>query len=413
MGFDDSSWPQATDLGANGADPWGIQEVSGDARFIWSAELNSASRACCRMQTNHVPINCNAARQRYTMDYIDVHLANQYAYSHFTQQGQAGGRIWHSELCMPDGSDRDASTDENGQIHMAVDNGYTVYVNGQELGSAEDWTTTDTYTFTASCEQPTVYGIDCYDLDDGAVYAAILADISHCGESIMTGTHWKCKSFGGEEPPDGWLNADFNDDDWPAAGDAGDNGVPPWGLRPSISSEAHWIWTHDMVGHNDAYCRFVSHHTVLDCPAAQSRYWNDYPDVAIFEEEELAINPGAGAAPSQGTEAFDHFVTIGEKEGRIWHNGKCMQHFFASASGSLHEAGAQNSATRMARTSTRSARPSTPPTTTSTTSSRSSSALTSPSPSPCAPTTTRTSASSRRKTRVTVRASAGRSTRSC
>ena len=52
-----------------------------------------------------------------------------------------------------------------------------------------------------------------------------------------------------------------------------------------------------MVGHNDAYCRFVSHHTVLDCPAAQSRYWNDYPDVAIFEEEELAINPGAGAAP--------------------------------------------------------------------------------------------------------------------
>ena len=79
MGFDDSSWPQATDLGANGADPWGIQEVSGDARFIWSSELNSASRACCRMTTNHVPINCNAARQRYTMDYIDVHLANQYA----------------------------------------------------------------------------------------------------------------------------------------------------------------------------------------------------------------------------------------------------------------------------------------------------------------------------------------------
>lgn len=108
-------------------------------------------------------------------------LANQYAFTHFNSQGRAGGRIWHNELCMPDGSDRDASTDvrtqpiplphlgfwvisdmipcvlqENGQIHMSVDNGYTIHVNEQVIGSSEDWTTTDSYTFVAPCETPTV-----------------------------------------------------------------------------------------------------------------------------------------------------------------------------------------------------------------------------------------------------------------
>ena len=62
-----------------------------------------------------------------------------------------------------------------------VDNGYTVYVNEQEIGSSEDWTTTDSYTFVAPCESPTVYGIESHDL--GGV-AAVIADISHCGEVL-------------------------------------------------------------------------------------------------------------------------------------------------------------------------------------------------------------------------------------
>ena len=36
------------------------------------------------------------------------------------------------------------------------------------------------------------------------------------------------------------MTADFDDTAWPTAGDAGDNGVSPWGLRPAMSAEAHW-----------------------------------------------------------------------------------------------------------------------------------------------------------------------------
>ena len=52
-----------------------------------------------------------------------------------------------------------------------------------------------------------MYGIESYDL--GGV-AAIIADISHCGEVLLTSTAWKCKQFGAAGPPTGWLTADFD-----------------------------------------------------------------------------------------------------------------------------------------------------------------------------------------------------------
>ena len=101
------------------------------------ADKTDDNHACCRYVSDHKPINCNAARQRYTSDYLDVQLANSghtscagqytscpgsgvYAYSHFMQQGMADHRVWHSELCKADGTDRNASTDENGQARAGL-----------------------------------------------------------------------------------------------------------------------------------------------------------------------------------------------------------------------------------------------------------------------------------------------------
>ena len=81
-----------------------------------------------------------------------------------------------------------------------------------------------------------------------------------------------------------WLGATYDDSGWPAAYDAGDNGVSPWGLRSDISGEAHWIWTHDPDAHDAVYCRYVSYHKDIDCPAAQARYLRDYPDIAQYPE---------------------------------------------------------------------------------------------------------------------------------
>ena len=40
---------------------------------------------------------------------------------------------------------------DNGQIHIAVTNGYTLSVNGQPIGRGSSWTRTDAYTFLAPC----------------------------------------------------------------------------------------------------------------------------------------------------------------------------------------------------------------------------------------------------------------------
>eukprot|EP01051_Picozoa_sp_SAG22_P009514 SAG22_NODE_798_length_7130_cov_4.576732_6_plen_150_part_00 len=141
------------------------QQVSPTARWIWTAATTQADdggwsdngdRACCRYQSSHRKINCNAARQRYVADYPDATLAtDQYAHAQYLQTGQAEGRIWHSELCNEDGTDVDLDGDAaTGQIHICGDDGYTVYVNGESVGTDEDYTTTQSYPFTAACETP-------------------------------------------------------------------------------------------------------------------------------------------------------------------------------------------------------------------------------------------------------------------
>ena len=113
-------------------------------------------QACCRYVSDHRPINCNAARMRYTTDYLSITqcggsveemgggscggqvtswhnndgLGSQgYAasWNHYMETGQASGYIWHSELCNPDGTDIVANqqcsvhtNDENHDVWCAV-----------------------------------------------------------------------------------------------------------------------------------------------------------------------------------------------------------------------------------------------------------------------------------------------------
>ena len=130
----------------------------------------------------------------------------------------ASGYIWHSELCNLDGSDiivtqdcqMDAAGGSNsvtcGAVHgiayFTVDNGYDFYVNDDLIGSGNDWTTTDRFTFEASCTDPTVFGIDAYD--EGGI-ASILGTIYHCGEMILTSSAWKCAPL----CQDAWCVLDF------------------------------------------------------------------------------------------------------------------------------------------------------------------------------------------------------------
>jgi len=227
---------------------------------------------------------------------------------------------------------------ECGQVHgiayFAVDNGYDFYVDGVHIGAGNDWTQTDRFVFQSSCDTPTVYGIDAYD--QGGI-ASILGTIYHCDEMILTSSAWKCAprcdaactqgADGGDvdsacEGVDQvgctdsthWTDpagVTFDDWWWTDAADAGDNGALPWGHRPDVSGEAHWIWSADADGHDEVRCRYETSHTVLNCPAAQSRYWEDNNDVAAADVT------SASTAGSIGMEAYTHFMAYGKNEGRI------------------------------------------------------------------------------------------------
>ena len=121
-------------------------------------------------------------------------------------------------------------------------------------------------------------------LEAGQGFMCIL--LTECAEEVSSacGTYIKYKDGGHGEGASSdstaWLAPDYDDTTWPHARDGGDNGVAPWGLRSGISGEAHWIWTQDNAEHDSVWCRYVSHHVDIDCPAAAARYLRDYPDIA-------------------------------------------------------------------------------------------------------------------------------------
>jgi hypothetical protein len=82
--FDDSAWLPAADGGVNGSPPWSKHEVSESAHWIWNAETGThgveddkgyehdSRKMCCRYTSDHVAINCNAARMKYTEQYLAI-----------------------------------------------------------------------------------------------------------------------------------------------------------------------------------------------------------------------------------------------------------------------------------------------------------------------------------------------------
>ena len=86
--------------------------------------------------------------------------------------------------------------------------------------------------------------------------SAILASVDDgCGATTITSPAWKCTA---DDPGDGWTEQGFDDSHWSVAIQGGINGAPPWGVRPGISMDAHWIWAHDLLGTDEVWCRITS-----------------------------------------------------------------------------------------------------------------------------------------------------------
>ena len=63
------------------------------------------------------------------------------------------------------------------------------------------------------------------------------------------------------------------------------------------------------------YCRYVSQHHPLNCPAASARYHSDYRDVAGDDRANACGHNNGEGGGAAGCDAFNHFTNYGRNEG--------------------------------------------------------------------------------------------------
>jgi hypothetical protein len=129
--FDDSTWQVAVSYGSAGdaSNYWykamgrAPDEIGPEAQWIWTTDGkdsdgftgsslhpgSSHDNVFCRYVSKHEVSNCKAAADRYNQDYGTgvCHGGGSFkrdcdAFTHFKENGQKIGRVWHSELCSED-----------------------------------------------------------------------------------------------------------------------------------------------------------------------------------------------------------------------------------------------------------------------------------------------------------------------
>jgi hypothetical protein len=74
-----------------------------DAHWIWTRDNEAHDDIFCRYVSDHKPVNCKDAADRYEQDYPDVMEQSEASkltpVEHFKQFGREEGRIWHGEIC--------------------------------------------------------------------------------------------------------------------------------------------------------------------------------------------------------------------------------------------------------------------------------------------------------------------------
>ena len=196
--YDDSSWKPATEHYQYGSGPWG-NNVSGlgntSAKWIWTSDKFSDNEVYFR---------------------------------------------------------KTISTTTN-EIKVTADNAYTLYVNGSEIGSGNNWKSVKTYEF------PLKYGDTiAIEATDYGWIAGLIAEITYNDKTIVTDSTWKCSIY----KEDNWSQPGFDDSSWNQAIEHTINSGWPWGKINNISNSAKWIWSGDEFNDNKVYFRKTIGNTI-------------------------------------------------------------------------------------------------------------------------------------------------------
>ena len=129
---------------------------------------------------------------------------------------------------------------KSGTIIIDADNGYTLYINGNEIGSGDNWPQAQRWTFTLEPTDSIVLAITATNTGGPAGFiVAVVFDAYYCDCSsnlfkVTDGTPdgtWRF-NLG---VPDGFQQPDYDDSNWASTIVEGPYGVAPWGAVPIVN----------------------------------------------------------------------------------------------------------------------------------------------------------------------------------
>ncbi|THU95612.1 hypothetical protein K435DRAFT_723510 [Dendrothele bispora CBS 962.96] len=160
-----------------------------------------------------------------------------------------GTRAFRKTLVPPQGK-----TPSSIKVAFAIDNGGTLFVNGQELATEGDWFSAGTYCVPLQPYQ-NVIAINVTNAATTPNPAGLLvtAEVTYTDGStsrIISDGSWRSS---GASIPNGWEQPSFDDSTWALAVSEGAYPMAPWGNIPIAGSDAvslapaKWIWTNEVT----------------------------------------------------------------------------------------------------------------------------------------------------------------------
>lgn len=138
---------------------------------------------------------------------------------------------------------------EAAQMLVAADNQFTLFLNGERVGSGEGWQTAAAYDVTRLLTPGTnvlaVAAVNGAAAPNPAGLIAKLIVRLHNREQVTVGTDgsWKCAA----NESAGWQRTDFSDAAWAAAKVLGKAGIAPWGVINSKSLDPLPLFRREFV----------------------------------------------------------------------------------------------------------------------------------------------------------------------
>ena len=204
VNFDDSAWPKAVVVGNADSPPWGVPSLPpsdstlslADSFWLWNTQVPPGS------PTSAAPSGTFAFRKTYKV---------------------TGGSLVKS-----------------GTIIIDADNGYTLYINGKQIGTGNNWPQAQRWTFTLDPTADIVLAITATNTGGpagfivAAVFDAYYYDCTSSLVEVTDGTPdgtWKF-NLG---VPAGFEQPGYDDSNWQSTIVEGPYGVAPWNSVPVVN----------------------------------------------------------------------------------------------------------------------------------------------------------------------------------